>query len=116
MNLSFTYADYFYSKFYYGRPVASADGAVDKDKGCSLADGMTFGSVGDGTMLVFNPISTPCVGWMTSSWRTPSAMLARRASITHYMETCLATICTYGTKLSPSAWMASTVQPSAYPL
>ena len=45
MNLSFTYADYFYSKFYYGCPVASADGVIDEDKGCSLSDGATFGSI-----------------------------------------------------------------------
>ena len=59
MNLSFTYADYFYSKFYYGRPVASADGAVDKDKGCSLADGTTFGLIRGGTTLAPDPVSTP---------------------------------------------------------
>jgi len=60
-NLSFTYADYFYSKFYYGRPAASANGATDEDKGCSLSDGATFGSVGGGTMLAFDPASTPSI-------------------------------------------------------
>ena len=66
-NLSFTYTDRVYSKNYCGRPAASADGAVDKDKGCSLADGTTFGSVGGGTMLVSDPASTPFAGWMMSS-------------------------------------------------
>ena len=116
MNLSFTFTNCFYSKFYYGRPAASANGAVDKDKGCSLADRMMFGSVGGETMLVSDPVSTPSTGWMTSSWCMPSATLERRASITHYAETCSATIYAYGTKLSPSVWMASALQPSAYPL
>jgi len=62
INLSFTYTDYFYSKFYYGRPVASADGTVDEDKGCSLSDGTMFGSIGGGTMLTSDPVSTPSVG------------------------------------------------------
>ena len=44
-NLSFTYTDCFYSKFYYGRLAASADGSVDEDKGCSLSNGTTFDSV-----------------------------------------------------------------------
>ena len=77
MNLSFTYADYFNSKFYYGRPMTLADGMVDKDKGCSLANRTTFGSVRGGTMLVSNLVSTPSIGWMTSSWHMPSATLAR---------------------------------------
>ena len=76
-NLSFTFTNYFYSKFYCGYPMASANGTVDEDKGCSLADGTTFGSVGGRTMLVSDPVSTPSVGWTTSSWRTPSAMLER---------------------------------------
>ena len=62
MNLSFTYANYFYSKFYCGRPAASADVTVDEDKGCSLSDGMTFGSVGGGTTLISDPVSTPSAG------------------------------------------------------
>ena len=66
MNLSFTYANYFYSKFYCGSPVASADGATYEDKGCSFSDGVTFGSVGGRTTPASNPASTPSVGWMTS--------------------------------------------------
>ena len=65
MNLSFTFTNYYYSKFYYGRPMASADGVVDKDKGYSLADGMMFDSVGGGTKLALDLVSTPSVGWMT---------------------------------------------------
>ena len=61
-NLSFTYTNYFYSKNYCARPAASVDGSVDKDKGWSLIDGTTFGSVGGGTMLVSNPVSIPSVG------------------------------------------------------
>ena len=67
MNLSFTYTDCFYSKFYCGRPTAMADGSVDEDKGCSLFDGMTFSSVGGGTTLASDPASTPSIGWMRSS-------------------------------------------------
>ena len=66
-NLSFTFADCFYPKFYYGRPTTSADGTTDEDKGCSLSDGATFDLVRGGTMLTFDPVSTPFVGWMTSS-------------------------------------------------
>ena len=66
-NLTFTFADYFYSKFYYSRPVASADGATDEDKGCSLSDGAVFGLVGGGTMLASDSASTRSVGWMTTS-------------------------------------------------
>ena len=66
-NLTFTYADYFYSKFYYGRSVALADDATDEDKGRSLSDGATFGSVGGGTTLASDPTSTPSAGRMTSS-------------------------------------------------
>ena len=62
MNLSFTYADYFYSKFYYGRPAASADGTTDEDKGCSFSDGATFGSVGGGMTLASDLASTPSAG------------------------------------------------------
>ena len=43
-------------------------------------------------------------------------MLARRCSITHCAETCSATIYAHGSKLSPSTWMASGLQSSAYPL
>ena len=67
MNLSFTYTDCFYSKFYCGRSAASADGLVDEDKGCSPSDGMTFGSIRGGTMLAPDLVSTPSAGWMTSS-------------------------------------------------
>ena len=66
-NLSFTFADYFNPKFYYGHPVASADGSIDKDKGCSSFDGMTFGSIGGRTTLAPNPVSTLSIGWMKSS-------------------------------------------------
>ena len=59
MNLSFTFADCFCPKFYYGRQAALADDATDKDKGCSLYDVATFGSVEGGTMLAFDPASTP---------------------------------------------------------
>jgi len=55
--------------------MASADGTVDEDKGCSLSDGAMFGSVGGGTTLAFDPVSTLSIGWMTSSWRTSSATL-----------------------------------------
>ena len=67
MNLSFTYTDCFYSKFYYGRPAASADGMIDEDKGSLLSNGTTFGSVRGGTTLALDPVSTPSTGWMTSS-------------------------------------------------
>ena len=62
MKLSFTHIDCFYPKFYCGRPVASADGSIDEDKGRSLSDGTTFGSVRGG---------------MTPSWCMPLAMLKR---------------------------------------
>ena len=75
MNLSFPYTDCFYSKFYCGHPTASTDGTIDEDKGCSLADGTTFVSIGGWTMLVSDPVSTPPAGWMMSSWHTPLAML-----------------------------------------
>ena len=61
-NLSFTYTDYFYSKFYCGRSVALADGVIDEDKGSSLSNGTTFGSVGGGMRLASNPVSTPSAG------------------------------------------------------
>ena len=67
MNLSFTFADCFCPKFYYGHPAASADGATDEDKGCSLSDGTTFGSVRGETTLASNPVSTLSIGWMASS-------------------------------------------------
>ena len=66
-NLSLTYANYFYSKYYCGRPVALADGATDEDKGCSLSDGATFGSIGGGTTLISDLTTTPSVGRVTSS-------------------------------------------------
>ena len=43
-------------------------------------------------------------------------MSTRRASITHYAETCSATNFACGSKLSPSYWMSSALQPSAYTL
>ena len=43
-------------------------------------------------------------------------MFARCASITHYVETCSATNFACGSKLSPSDWMSSVLQLSAYPL
>ena len=51
-----------------------------------------------------------------SSGCSPSATLVRQASITHCVETCLATIYAHGNKLFPSAWMAFGLQPLAYPL
>ena len=77
MNLTFTYTNCFYSKFYCGHPAALADGTIDEDKGCSLSDGTMFDSVGGGTTLASDPVSTPSVGWITSSWHTPSATLER---------------------------------------
>ena len=62
MNLSFTYIDGFYSKFYCACPVTSADGTVDEDKGCLPSDGTTFGSVGGRMMLASDPVSTPSAG------------------------------------------------------
>ena len=115
-NSSFTYAKYFYSNFYYGCPTASADGATEEDKGCSPSDGATLGSIEGGAMFASNPGSALSADWATSSWRAPSTALARRASITHSAETCSATNCACGSKLSPSAWMESGLQPSAYPL
>ena len=67
MNLSFTYTNCFYSKFYCGCPAASVDGTIDEDKGCSLSDGTMFGSVGGRTMLASDMVSTPSAGWMASS-------------------------------------------------
>ena len=66
-------------------------------------------------MLTSDLASATSAGWTTSSRRTSTATVERRASITHYVETCSATICVYGTKLSLSEWMASALQPSAYP-
>ena len=62
MNLSFTYANYFYYKFYYGCLAASTDGLVDKDKGCSPSNRTTFGLVGGRTTLATDPVSTPSAG------------------------------------------------------
>ena len=67
MNLTFTYANYFYSKFCYGRPAASADGATNEDKGCLLSNGAMSSSVGGGTTLASDLASTPSIGWMMSS-------------------------------------------------
>ena len=113
-NLSFTYSDYVYSKFYCGRLAASADGTVDEDEGSSLPVRMTFGSIGGGMMLTFDLVSTPSTGWTTSSWCTSLSTLEWRASITHCAVTCSATICAYGTKLSPSAWISSMLHPLVY--
>ena len=107
MNLSFSYAKYFYSNFYYGRPVASADGSTGEDGGCSVSYGTTFGSIRGGVTFTSNLGSTPSIGWVTSSWYVPSVVFARRASITYYAETCSATIYAHGSKLSLSTWMAS---------
>ena len=116
MNSSFTSTDYLYSKLYYGHPASSSDGTVNEDEGSSLPIGMTFGSIGGGMTLASNLVSTSSIGWTTSSQRTSLAALERRASITHYAVTCSATTCACGTKLSPSAWISSTLHPSAYPL
>ena len=67
MNSSFTYTDYFYSKLYYGPPAPSPDGTVDEDEGSSLLVRATFGLVGGGTTLASNLVSTPSIGWTTSS-------------------------------------------------
>ena len=67
MNLTFTYTDYFYYKFYCDRPTTSADGTVDEDKGCSLSNRTTFDSVGGGMTHVSNLVSTLSTGWMMSS-------------------------------------------------
>ena len=75
-NLSFTFTNRFYSKNYCGRPTASVDGTVDKDKGCSLSDRAMFGLVGGRRMFASDPSSTPSTGWVTSSGCVPSAMLA----------------------------------------
>ena len=66
-NLSFTYANYFYSKYYCGHPATSADGAADEDKGCSLSDKATFGSIGGRTTLASDSSATPSAGWVMSS-------------------------------------------------
>ena len=107
MNLSFTYAKYFYSNSYCGHLAASADGVTGEDKGCSPSDGETFNSVGGGATFISDLGSTASVGWAMSSRRVPSAALARRASIIHCAKTCSTTNCVCGSKLSPSAWMVS---------
>ena len=66
-NLSFTFAECFCPKFYYGRPAASADGATDEDKGCSLSDEATLDSIGGGMTLASDLASTPSAGWVMSS-------------------------------------------------
>ena len=63
MNITFTFANYFYC----GHPAASADGATDEDKGYSLSDRAMFGSVGGRTTLAFNLATTPSAGWVMSS-------------------------------------------------
>ena len=59
MNSSFTCTDYFYSKLYYGPPVASANGTVDEDEGSSLQVETTFGSVEGRMTLASDLVSTP---------------------------------------------------------
>ena len=61
-NLTFTYTNYIYTKLYCGHPAASANGTADEDKGRSLSDGMMFGSVGGGTTLASDLVSTPSAG------------------------------------------------------
>ena len=108
---------YFYSKnFYYGSMVALATGLTSEGRGCSSSDWATFGSVGGRVTPASDLGSMSSAGWATSSWCMLAAMSARRASITHYTETCLATNFACGSKLSPSEWMSSTLQPSAYSL
>ena len=102
------YTNYLFLLFHanYGYLTASAVGTTGESRGCSSSGRTTFGSeLG----------SMPFVGSATSAWCAPSVVFARRASITHYVETCSATNCACGSKLSPSAWMASGLQPSAYP-
>ena len=67
MKLTFTFADYYYFKFYCDHSTTSTYGATDEDKGCSLSDGATFGSVVGVMTLASNRASTPSVGWVTSS-------------------------------------------------
>ena len=67
MNLTFTDTNYSYSKYNCDRPAALADSMVDEDKGCSLFDGTTFGSIRGRAALAFDLVSTPSVGWKTSS-------------------------------------------------
>ena len=61
MNSSFTSTDYFYSKLYYDLPAASADGTVDKDGGSSLPIRTTLSSIGGGTTLTSDLVSTPSI-------------------------------------------------------
>ena len=67
-------------------------------------------------MFASNSVSTPSIGWTTSSRHTSSAMDERRASITHCAVTCSTTIYACGTKLSPNAWISTALHPSTYPL
>ena len=67
MSLSFTHANYFYSKFYYGRPAASTDGATGEGRGCLPIGWMTLGADGGGAMFASDPGSTPSAIWATSS-------------------------------------------------
>ena len=62
MNLSFTCANYFYSKYYRGLPVASADGAIGEGRGCLLSGWTTLGSVGGEVTFASDLGSTPSVG------------------------------------------------------
>ena len=62
MNLSFTYAKYFYSNFYCGCSAASAIGSTGEDEGCSVSDRTMFGSVRDEATFASDPSSTPSVG------------------------------------------------------
>ena len=67
-------------------------------------------------MFASDPSSTPSIVWATSSWCAPSTVFTWWASITHYAETCSPTNYACGSKLSLSSWMASRLQPLAYPL
>ena len=63
MNLSLTHIACFYFTCYYGCPAASAVGATDEDKGCSLSDSWaTLGSVGGGMTFASDLGSTPSIG------------------------------------------------------
>ena len=67
MNVYFTCAKYFYSNFYCDRPMASADDATDKGRGCLLPGWMTLGLVGGGATFASDLGSTPSMGWVMSS-------------------------------------------------
>ena len=61
-NLAFTYAKYFYSKFYCGCSASLTIGSTGEDEGCSVSDGTMFGSVGGRTTFASDLGSTPSVG------------------------------------------------------